>query len=103
MHVNNFPLGLLAECAPFLQAFGVTDARNYSKYQFKQLIKAKNKDHDRTEILEMARKYKKIDYDKVAEDDFNMKDYFKMLKVDFARSKFKIISHMMPLAMNQKS
>ena len=51
----------------------------------------------------MTRKYKKIDYDKVAEDDFNMKDYFKTLKVDFARSKFKIISHMMPLALSQKS
>ena len=67
------------------------------------MIKKKMQEYDRRKMIEMSMKYKKIDYDSFSKDDFKLKDYIKELPVDSARMKFKIVSHMTPLAMNQKS
>ena len=49
---KNLPVGLSAECAPFLTEFGITDIRNVSKHHFKRIIKRKIKEHDKKHILE---------------------------------------------------
>ena len=51
----------------------------------------------------MSKKYKKIDFLEISEDDFKLKTYFKSLSTIQARWKFKIISHMTRLAMNYRS
>ena len=100
---HDLPVGLAAECAPLLNEFGISDIKKYTKIQFKRIIKKKMREYDKKMIVEMSKKYKKIDQSSFPEDDFCMKPYFKSLPVDSARWKFRIFSHMTPLAMNQKS
>ena len=100
---HDLPVGLAAECAPLLNEFGIADIKKYTKIQFKRIIKKKMREYDKKMIVEMSKKYKKIAQSSFPEDDFCMKTYFKSLPVDSARWKFRIFSHMTPLAMNQKS
>ena len=51
----------------------------------------------------MSRKYKKIEFSVISQDDFKMKTYFKTFSTIQARMKFKIISHMTRLAMNYRN
>ena len=54
-------------------------------------------------MVEMSRKYKKIDYSTMCDDDFEMKPYIKTLSTNQARWKFRIISRMTRLAMNYRN
>ena len=60
-HEQGLP-SLVAECKPLLREFGIKDVRDYSKYQFKKLIKRKIHERNKSELIEMSRKYKKIEF-----------------------------------------
>ena len=94
---------LVTECAPFLREFGIQNIRAFSKHQYKTLIKKKIHERNKSQLVEMSRKYKKIDFSEICEDNFKMKPYFKTLSTNQARWKFRIISHMTRLAMNYRN
>ena len=90
--------GIAQDCREFLARFGLQNLSRFSKSQFKRIVKAKIHELNKCKIIEQVRNrnYKKIDIEKLSKDDFEMKTYLKELKVDDARLRFKIVSHMTP-------
>ena len=72
--------------------------KQYSKFQFKRLVKKKILELNKSKLLELAqnKKYKKVDFKELAENDFKVKPYFKNLTIADSRLKFKLVSKMMP-------
>ena len=93
----NLP-GLAKECQPFLQRFKVNKVSDYSKYQWKRLVKLNILNMNKELIIERTAKqnYKKIDIDKLRDDDFVKKSYFKTMNLYDARMRFKFASKMLP-------
>ena len=46
-----------------------------NKYQWKRLIKKKISDQNKSKLLDMAKKYKKIDYNQMKLEECELKDY----------------------------
>ena len=87
-------IGLVKEMeTPFRDA-GINDIQSYSKGQFKQIMKNHFFKKNKNDILSFSRKYKKVNYDDLCNDDFKMKSYFKSLNLSQARLKYKINSKM---------
>ena len=55
--------GLVPECQPHLVNLDVTDITQYSKYQWKKIVKNYIQNENRCELLHNIRNYKKLDYD----------------------------------------
>ena len=89
-------LSLVSECKPYLAQFGITDLRNYSKYQFRRLIKSQIFQKNKREIIQMSERYKKIDTEQLAIESFEMQPYFKTLNLAQSRLKFKLVSKICP-------
>ena len=70
----------------------------YSKIQFKKLVKEKVQHLNKVKFLEKAKskKYKKINIDDLMQNDFQLKQYFRRLNIVDARIKFKLVSFMLP-------
>ena len=87
---------LVTETKPYLEELGITNLQSFTKMQYKRLIKQfifrKNKEN----IIEMSRKYKKIDIESFRNESFEMKPYFKSLNVNMSRLQMKIDSKMCP-------
>ena len=99
---QNLP-GLVAEMQPFLEEFRVQDITVYSKQQRKRFLEERTHQRNVQDILKMAQTCKyKVNQSTFQNDDFRMKSYFKELPTHSARYKFKLISHMLPLAMNYR-
>ena len=94
---NGLP-GIYAECKEFLARFEVFDLSKFSKSQFKRFVKSKIKELNKNRYLELAKinEYKKIDFNSLSDNDFELKAYLKELNVTDARLKFKIVSQMTP-------
>ena len=90
--------GIYNECREFLAHFKIFDLKQYSKQQFKKLVRAKIKVMNKNRILEEAKSknYKKIEFSKLASDNFELKEYLKNFSVEDARLNFKIKSYMTP-------
>ena len=87
---------LVTECQPLLAELGITDITAYTKYQWKRTMKYHFFMRNKNQLIEMSKKYKKIDSDELAKEDFRMKSYFKSLNTQSARLQFKINSKMTP-------
>jgi hypothetical protein len=101
----NLP-GLAQECHDFLVKFGIIQIENYSKEQWKTLVKKKIREMNKNNILQqiVQEGYKKVDIEQMKEDSFNLKQYMKDLNVYDARMKFKLNSFMTPtIKMNFQS
>ena len=94
---NGLP-GIFNECREFLAKFEIYNLKQYSKFQFKNLVKKKIFELNKSKLLELAqnKKYKKVDFSDLAENDFNLKPYFKNLKIADSKLKFKLVSKMVP-------
>ena len=78
----------------------------YSKLQFKRIVKTKIRELNKAKLLEQvrSRNYKKIDFDKISSNNFEQKPYLSSLSVPDARLRFKIVGFMTPtVRMNFKS
>ena len=93
----NLP-GLAQECNEFLVKSGIIQIQNYSKVQWKTLVKTKIREMNKNDILQQIVKegYKKVDIQTMKDDSFNLKPYMKELNVFDARMKFKLNSYMTP-------
>ena len=65
-----------------------------SKSQWAKLLSIKLKDKNRCDILEKMKSYKKFDYFQRKDEDFEMKEYFKVLSLEKSRIKFSLESKM---------
>ena len=63
------------------------DVVTYSKLQWKVLLKRKRKIQIAHDLLERMKRYKKINYFKKKEEDFEIKDYFKTMTLEDCRMK----------------
>ena len=86
--------GLVAECQELLVEFDIMKITDYTKLQWKRLIKNKILMKNRNDLLEKMKKYKKIDYKCMSDENFELKPYFKNLHLSQARDKFRIRSFM---------
>ena len=84
----SFP-GLMMECAKLMENYEITDAKSYTKIQWKKIVKKKVTDKNRESLLEIVKKkYKKLDYEVIKEENCELKDYIKSLNLPDARLKF---------------
>ena len=90
--------GIYSECKEFLAHFEIFDLKQYSKVQFKRLVKRKIRELNKSKIIEevKSKDYKKVNAEKLASDDFELKPYLKTFSVDDARLNFKRISYLTP-------
>ena len=98
--------GIYSECKEFLAHFEIFDLKQYSKVQFKRLVKRKIRELNKSKIIEevKSKDYKKVNAEKLASDEFELKPYLKTFSVDDARLNFKRISYMTPgIKMNFQS
>ena len=84
----------MKELETHLSDAGINDIQSYSKAQFKQVMKRHFFIKNKSDILSFSRKYKKVNYDELCNDDFKIKPYFKSLNLNQARLKFKLNSRM---------
>ena len=80
--------GLHSEVEPFLIRHEISDIKSYSKLEWKALVRRKITMENREFLIDMARKYKKIDYLEMACEEEGMKDYFLRLDLNSACVKF---------------
>ena len=54
---------------------------------------------NKSKLLEIARskQYKKVNFNDLSENDFNLKQYFKSMSIADSRLRFKVESQMVPL------
>ena len=88
----NLP-GLHSECSDFLCHHGFTHVEQYTKVQWKKLVKERILKMNENELVEMSLTYKKINF---SGEKFACKDYMKEMRIDDARTMFKIRTNMVP-------
>ena len=95
--------GLVQEMIPFLYELGVTYITVFSKGQWKKMVKDFLHKKNAKDVTKMSRSCKyKVDHSAFHLNSFRMKKYFTELSTENARIKFKLVSHMLPLAMNHR-
>ena len=90
--------GIASECQEFFSKFEIFDLSQYSKLQFKRLVKSKVKEMNKSKLIELARakQYKKVDLTELKLNDFKLKPYFRNLSCKDAKLRFKLVSQMTP-------
>ena len=89
--------GLVQECQQFLVRFGITCVGQYTKLQWKRLIKGKIAEMNKDDILHQIRSsYTTLNYEQYAKDTFKRKSYLAALNISEARMRFKINAGMTP-------
>ena len=93
----NFP-GLITECKEIMEKLRIKDKnpQNYTKNQWKTMIKEKVQEKGRKELLNKVKNLKKIDYHVLKEEDYTMKEYMKTLNLHDARLRFRIRINLVP-------
>ena len=87
--------GLVQECKELLTKYNIPDATSeYTKNRWKNLVKRKVKQVNRNVILDMTRKYKKLSFEELSLESFEMKDYLRNMNLVDARLKFSIRAKM---------
>ena len=81
---------ILDEIVQFLNKHEINDVRNYSKRDWKFLIKQKIHFENREFLIESSQRYKKIDYLSLASEEYGLKDYFSELDLPKPRIKFRV-------------
>ena len=79
--------GILEEVEQFLNRHQIVDIRKFSKKNWKSFVKRTIESENREHLIESSKKYKKIDYLSMSNEDYGIKDYF--LKYDLSRARLK--------------
>ena len=88
--------GLAQECQEWLVKFDIGKIENYSKYQWKKLIKQKILKQNKYDILSQIKSYKKLNYEDYKNQELKVQPYLHKLNISQARMRFKIKSLMTP-------
>ena len=89
--------GLVKECNEFLVKFNITNIHNYTKGQWKNLVKTKIIELNKDDLLVQIRgRFKKLSFDKLKEESYKIKPYLSNLNLADARLRFKINCEMTP-------
>ena len=90
----SFP-GLMKECEDLLLKYSLpNNPTELSKQRWKSLVKRSAGDKNQQDILNQVKKLKKIDYEKLKNEKYEMKSYLKDMNIADARLKFAIRSKM---------
>ena len=78
--------------------FMIYDLKQFTKVQFKRLVKCKILELNKEILLKKAqsKEYKKISITELECNDFKLKSYFKTMPISDAILKFKLVSKMTP-------
>ena len=94
----NLP-GLLQDCQEFLVERRITKFSNYSKSQWKSLIKAEIHKLNKETVLKKMIGYSKVSYENHLNEPYQLQPYLRTLNIADARLRFKLKTHMAPSIM----
>ena len=87
--------GLIAECKSLLNVYNIKEnPKLCSKVQWKKLWKKRILEQNRKDILEIVKKYKKLNYGMLSKEKFETKSYLREMSTVDARLKFSLRSRM---------
>ena len=81
--------GLFEEVEGFLNRHKIVDIRIFSKKEWTSFIKRTIESENRDHLIETSKKYKKIDYLSMTNEEYEIKEYFFKYDLGRARLKFK--------------
>ena len=84
----NLP-SLKDEVARFLAKFGIVNVESFSKVKWKFFVRSKISKMNKEFMIEWSRKYKKLDYLSLSNEEAGLKEYFSALSLEQARIKFR--------------
>ena len=92
------PKSIVEEYHDFLAKYEIYDLKQFSKVQFKHFVKKKISELNKEKFLEMARKrqYKKVKFDELLSNGFQIKDYLSTFNSNNAKLRFRLKSQMVP-------
>ena len=94
---------LVSECIQYLQELNITaNPQSYSKGCWKSLIKSRIYSLNRSQLLTKIESYRKLDYDKLSREEYEVKPYLRDMNLRDARTLFSARSRMLPLQANYK-
>ena len=88
--------GLVLQCEEYLRQWNLTTIEQFTKYQWKVAIRRKIYNKNRDQMLNWCKSYKKLNYNKLSLEKFELKEYFKSMTISRARLFFKIQSSVTP-------
>ena len=88
--------GIVTHCEDFLNQWNISNVELFTKYQWKKVIRDKIYHKNRDQILNWCKSYKKLDYNKLSLEKFEMKSYFKTMNISKSRLFFKVQSLITP-------
>ena len=94
----------MTEVEEYINKWNLGDISVFTKSQFKKMLRGKIYELNRNQILDWSKKYKKLDYNKICIEKFELKSYFKEMDIQQSRLNFKIRCYMTPtIRLNFKS
>ena len=72
--------GLVRECQEIISILGLGPIKSYTKAQWKREVSRLLEEKDRSDILLKTRSYKKLDYHKLSEEEYEVKPYLQNLQ-----------------------
>ena len=73
---------------------GIESPTGYSKYQYKRIVKKYIEKRNKDNLIEMSRRYKKVNTEELEGEGVKRKGYFHTLNIEDARYRFRISSLM---------
>ena len=88
--------GLAQECQEWLVKFDIYRLDDFTKQQWKRLIKKKISEINKDDILSQIASYKKLKLEDYKDEEYKVQSYLNTLNIANARTKFKFKSFMLP-------
>ena len=86
--------GLISEMKEAIKELDLPNMKNVPRNQWKSLVNKKMKEKYRNDLVKLSERYKKINTEEIAKDTFGRKPYMANLRMNQARTKFKIVTKM---------
>ena len=86
--------GLIRECQGLLAYYALPQPDNYSKHQWKSLVKRSVRKKSQNDLLFQMKKYSKIDESELKKEEYSLKNYIKKLNTPDARLRFALRAKM---------
>ena len=80
--------GLVSECASLMDDLGINEPSYFTKHQWKKVVHKKLHEKNKSDLLNLIRPYKKLNYDVLVNEEYGQKAYLKNLNLSQARTCF---------------
>ena len=80
--------GLVTECQMLIEKYNLPDFQNYTKLQWKKILDESLTEQNKRKLLMKIKNYKKLNFERLQNEDYKAKDYLKSLNIADARLKF---------------